>query len=126
MLINQEIQLSLSLWSEFKVIRRQLPNFYPNNGYFFTNTFDIQTESLSLNYINPTNQNRLNVIMKLHKDGWSNKEIVTFLDLNGIKRRNKKDNYTIKDVWVCINKLKKREQRKHNTKFKVGDWELWK
>ena len=64
--------------------------------------------------------------MKLHNDGWSNKEIVTFLNLNGIKRRNKKDNYTMKDVWVCIQKLKKREQRKHNNQFKVGDWELWK
>ena len=55
--------------------------------------------------------------MKLHKDGWSNKEIVTLLNLNGIKRRNKKDNYTMKDVWVCIQKLKKRKQRKHNTQF---------
>ena len=32
----------------------------------------------------------------------------------------------MKDVWVCISKLKKREQRKHNTQFKVGDWELQK
>ena len=63
--------------------------------------------------------------MELYKDGWSNKEIVTFLNLNGIQRRNKKDNYTMKDVWVCISKLKKREKRKHNTQFKVGDWELW-
>ena len=64
--------------------------------------------------------------MKLHKDGWSNKEIVTFLNLNGIKRRNKKDNYTMKDVRVCIQKITKREHRKHNTQFEVGDWELWK
>ena len=48
---------------------RNLTNFYPNNGNFFTNTFDIETESLSLNYINPTNQNKLNVIMKLHNKG---------------------------------------------------------
>ena len=120
---TQTIQLQ---WNKFKVTYRNLPNFYPNNGYFFTNTLDIETESLSLNYINPTNQNRLNVIMKLHNKGWSNKEIVTFLNLNGIQRRNKKDNYTMKDVWVCISKLKKREQRKHNTQFKLGDWELWK
>ena len=111
-------------WSEFKVTHRNLPNFYPKNGYFFTNTIDIETEFLSLNYINPTNQYRLNVIMKLHNDGWSDKEIVIFLNLNGIKRRNKKDNYTMKNVWVCISKLKKREQRKHYTQFKVGDWEV--
>ena len=64
--------------------------------------------------------------MELHNKGWSNKEIVTLLNLNEIQRRNKKDNYTVKDVWVCIQKLKKRELRKHNTQFIVGDWELWK
>ena len=112
-------------WNEFKVTYRNLLNFYPNNGYFFTNTLDIKTESLSLDYINPTNQNRLNVIMELYNKGWSNKEIVTFLNLNGTKRRNKKDNYTMKDVWICIKKLKKREQRKQKTQFKIGDWEFW-
>ena len=64
--------------------------------------------------------------MELHNKGWSNKEIVTLLNLNEIQRRYKKDNYTVKDVWVCIQKLKKRELRKHNTQFIVGDWELWK
>ena len=81
-----ENKLNLSQWSKFKVIRKQLPNFYPNNGYFFINTLNIETESLSINYINPTNQNKLNVILKLYKDGWSNKEIVTFLNLNGVKK----------------------------------------
>ena len=112
-------------WSEFKVIRRQLPNFHPNNGYFFTNTLDIETQSLSINYINPTNQNRLNLIMKLHNEGWSNKEIVTFLNLNGIKRRNKKDDYKVKDIFMCLKKLKIREKRKSNIKYKLGKWELW-
>ena len=112
-------------WSEFKAIRRQLPNFYPNNGYFFTNTLDIETQSLSINYINPTNQNRLNLIMKLHNEGWSNKEIVTFLNLNGIKRRNKKDDYKVKDIFMCLKKLKIREKRKSNIKYKLGKWELW-
>ena len=88
-----------SQWSEFKVTYRNLPNFYPNNGYFFTNTLDIETKSLSLNYINPTNQNRLNVIMKLHNRSWSNKEIITFLNLNGIQRRNKK---VCKQLWFLI------------------------
>ena len=104
---------------------RNLPNFYLNNCNFFTNTLNVEIEYLSLNYINPTNQNRLNVIIKLHNKGWSNKEMVSFLNLNGIQRRNKKDNYTIKYVWVCIIKLNKREQRKHNIQFKLGDWELW-
>ena len=33
--------------------------------------------------------------MKLHKQVWSNKEIVFFLNLNGIQRIDKKDNYII-------------------------------
>ena len=45
----------------------------PNMGYFFTNNFDIRTSSLSLDYINPSNQKRLDLIMKLHKEGKSNR-----------------------------------------------------
>ena len=62
--------------------------------------------------------------MKLHIKGWSNKQIVSFLNLSDIQRGNKKDNYTMKDVWVCNSKLKKREKRKHNAQFKEGDWEF--
>ena len=114
----------LRQWNKFKVIRRQLPNFYPNNVYFFTNNLDIETQSLSINYINPTNQNRLNLIMKLHNEGWSNKRIVTFLNLNGIERRNKKDDYKVKDIFMCLQKLKIREKRKSNIKYKLRKWEL--
>ena len=76
-------------------------------GYFFTNTLDITTSSLSLNYINPSNQKRLDLIFKLHKDGKTNKEIVHHLKIQKIKRRNKNDNYSVKDVFMCIKKLKK-------------------
>ena len=31
----------------------------------------------------------------------------------------------MKDVWVCIKKLKKRELRKQNTQYKLDRWELW-
>lgn len=31
----------------------------------------------------------------------------------------------MKDVWVCIQKLKKREFRKQNTQYKLDKWELW-
>ena len=47
----------------------------PNMGYFFTNTLDISTSSLSLDYINPSNQRRLDLIMKLHKEGKNSKNI---------------------------------------------------
>lgn len=93
-------------------------------GYFFTNTLDITTSSLSLNYINPSNQKRLDLIMKLHKEGKSNKEIVEILKVKGIKRRNKNDEYSVKDVFMCIKKLKLREERKKDIKYKLGMWEL--
>ena len=95
-------------------------------GYFFTNTLDITTSSLSLNYINPSNQKRLDLIMKLHKEGKNNKEIVKILKVKGIKRRNKNDEYSVKDVFMCIKKLKLREERKKDIKYKLGMWELCK
>ena len=63
--------------------------------------------------------------MKLHKEGKSNKEIVEILKVKGIKRRNKNDDYSVKDVFMCIKKLKKREERMKNIKYKLGKWELW-
>jgi len=77
-------------------------------GYFFTNALDITISALSLDYINPKNKKRLNLIMKLHNEGMSNKQIVEILKSKGIKRRNKNDDYSVKDVWVCIHKMKKR------------------
>ena len=93
-------------------------------GYFFTNTLDITTSSLSLNYINPSNQKRLDLIMKLHKKGKSNKKIVEILKVKGIKKRNKNDEYSVKDVFMCIKKLKLREERKKDIKYKLGMWKL--
>ena len=92
--------------------------------YFFTNTLDIRTSSLSLDYINPSNQKRLDLIMKLHKEGKSNKEIVEILKVKGIKRRNKNDEYSVKDVFMCIKKLKLREERKKDIKYKLAMWKL--
>ena len=93
-------------------------------GYFFTNTLDITTSSLSLNYINPSNQKRLDLIMKLHKEGKNNREIVEILKVKGIKRRNKNDEYSVKDVYMCIKKLKLREERMKDIKYKLGMWKL--
>ena len=94
-------------------------------GYYFTNVLDITTSSLSLNYINPKNKKRLDFIMKLHNEGKSNKRIVEILKSKGIKRRNKNDDYSIKDVFMCITKLKKREQRMKDIKYKLRKCKLW-
>ncbi len=87
-------------------------------GYFFTNTLDISTSSLSLDYINPKNKKRLN------NEGMSNKHIVEILKSKGIKRRNKNDDYSLEDVWVCIDKMKKRVDREKKVKYSLGDWIL--
>ena len=97
----------------------------PNMGYYFTNTLEITTSSLSLNYINPKNKKRLDFIMKLHNEGKTNKQIVEILKSKGVMRRNKKDEYTIKDVWVCIQKMKKREERIKEIKYKLGKWKIF-
>ena len=112
------MQQSPSQWSDFK-------GTHLYNGYYFSNTLHIVTQSCCIDYINHKNSERLNTIYRLHKDGWSNKEITHFLNIFGIKRRNKKDNYSMKDVWVCVQKLKKREFRKRNTQYKLDRWELW-
>ena len=91
-------------------------------GFYFTNILNIETRSLCFDWINPKNRNRLNVIWELHKNGFSNREICDYLNLNGYKRRNKKDNYNIKDVFMCLKKLKIKEERINDTKFKLGKW----
>lgn len=94
-------------------------------GYYFKNELNIVTSNLCINYINPNNENRLNSIWKLYQNGFSNREICDFLILNGFKRRNKKDNYSVKDVFMCIKKLKMRKIRKKEINLKLGKWELW-
>ena len=93
-------------------------------GYYFTNILDITTSSLCLDYINPNNKKRLDFIMKLHNEGKSNKRIVEILKSKGIKRRNKNDDYSVKDVIMCLNNLKKREQRRKKVKYKLGNWKI--
>ena len=79
-------------------------------GYYFTNILDITTSSLCLNYINPKNKKRLDFIIKLHNEGMTNKQIVEILKSKGIKRSNRNDNYSVKDVFMCIKKLKKEKK----------------
>ena len=83
-----------------------------NQDYYFKNKLTIYTRSCSINRINSKNQKRLDFILKLHNEGYSNVEITNFLKLFGFKRRNKKDDYKVNDVWVCLKKLKLREERK--------------
>ena len=122
MLISQEIWQNQSLLSELRVTQF----IKINQGYFFKNKLTIYTRSCSLDRISTKNQSRLDFILKLHNQGYSNVEITNFLNIFGFKRRNKKDNYKVKDVWVCLKKLKLREERKKDTRMYWGDFEIWK
>ena len=62
--------------------------------------------------------------MKLYNEGMSNKQIVEILKSRGIKRRNKNDDYSVKDVWVCIAKMKKRVDREKKVKYSLEGWIL--
>ena len=62
--------------------------------------------------------------MKLHKDGFSNKQIVETLKSKGITIRNKNNFYAVKDIWVCNNKMKKRVDREKKVKYSLVDWIL--
>ena len=93
-------------------------------SYYFTYILEITTSSLSLDYINPKNKKRLDFIMKLHNEGKTNKQIVEILKLKGIKRRNKNDDYSIKDIFMCIKKNKLREKRIKYIEYKLGNWKI--
>ena len=115
-------KFSLSLLNELRVTQF----IKINQGYYFKNKLTIYTRSCSINRINTKNQKRLDFILKLHNEGYSNVEITNFLKLFGFKRRNKKDDYKVNDVWVCLKKLKLREERKKDTRMYWGDFEIWK
>ena len=119
---SQRIWQNQSLLSELRVTQF----IKINQGYFFKNKLTIYTRSCSLDRISTKNQSRLDFILKLHNQGYSNVEITNFLNIFGFKRRNKKDNYKVKDVWVCLKKLKLREERKKDTRMYWGDFEIWK
>ena len=93
-------------WSDFK---GTVPSL--DDGYFFSNILEIQSSIFSLDLINPSNQKRLDLIFKLHKEGKTNKEILQHLKIYKIKRRNKNDDYSVKDVFMCIKKLKKKRRK---------------
>ena len=99
-------------WSGFKGIVPSL-----NEGYFFSNILEIKSSIFSLDFINPSNQKRLDLIFKLHKKGKTNREIVDHLKIQKIKRRNKNDDYSVKDVFMCIKNLKKK--RRKNEKYQI-------
>ena len=64
----------------------------------------------------------MELIFNLHKRGLSNREITDYLILLGVKKRNTQTNYTVKDFYMCIKKLKLREGRLNKIEYVLGEW----
>ena len=114
MLINPEIWQSLSPWNDFR-----------GTYIEFRNQLIITTSKFTEDWINEENRTRLETIWKLYKRGWSNREITDFLNIFGIKKRNTKTDYSIKDVFMCLKKLKIRKERLSRIEHVVGEWLVW-
>ena len=91
----------------------------------FRNQLIITTSKFTEDYINDQNSFRLELIYKLYERGLSNREITDYLILLGIKKRNTKTNYTVKDVWVCLKKLKLRKERLSKIEYVLGSWLMY-
>ena len=98
-------------WSKFK-----------GTHFIFKNQLLITTSKFTEDWINETNRNRLDTIFELYKKGWNNREITNFLNIFGIKKRKTKTDYTIKDVFMCLKKLKIRKQRLSEMDCILGEW----
>ena len=98
-------------WNEFKGTHIE-----------FRNQLLILTSKFTEDWINDKNSYRLELIFNLHKRGLSNREITNYLILLGIKKRNTRTNYTVKDVYMCIKKLKLREERLNKIEYVLGEW----
>ena len=43
----------------------------------------------------------------------------------GIKKRNSQTDYSVKDVFMCLKKLKNRKERLSKIEFFLGEWLMW-
>ena len=82
-------------WGEFKGTIPSLNRAY----FFFSNILEMQSSIISLDFIHPSNQKRLNITFKLHKKVKTNVETVQHLKIYKIKRINKSDKYSDKKLF---------------------------
>ena len=67
----------------------------------------------------------MDTIYELYKRSWNNREITNLLNTFGVKKRNTKTDYTIKDAFMCLKKIKLREKRYKQISYVLGEWILW-
>ena len=93
--------------------------------FYFIFNLTIQSNNLGVFRLNNKRSLRLELMNYLNKIGYSNREITDFLNVSNIKKVRTNTKYTPKDVFMCIKKLKKREERMKDIKYKLGKWKLW-
>ena len=109
MWINLEIWLSPLRWSKFK---------NTNNFYGWQSVVEISTRRLGLFYRSRVNSRRHYIILKLHEQGYSNKEIANYLNDNNI-RPPRTDKFDQKLVWATIKKLKIRFEKEEQLQIRI-------
>ena len=114
------------MWINRVIWQSQLPwNDFRGTYIEFRNQLIITTSKFTEDWINEENRTRLETIWKLYKRGWSNREITDFLNIFGIKKRNSQTDYSVKDVFMCLKKLKIRKERLSRIEFVLGEWLVW-
>jgi hypothetical protein len=109
MWISLVIWPSLLRWSKFK---------NTNDIYGWCSVVEVITYKLGLVYRSNVNSRRHFIILKLHEQGYSNKEIANFLNSNGIKPP-RTDSFSVRLVWVTIKKLKRRLEKEESMKINI-------
>lgn len=85
---------------------------------------EIQTYSLSMISLNENRESRLNLIYKLHNDGWSNNDISNYLNHNNILTP-KGLRYYPKLIWTTLFKYKRRLERNNNYRIVDIKEKVW-
>ena len=109
MLISLEIWRSQSRWSSFKNTSR---------FYGWESVVEVSTRKLGLVYRSRVDSRRHYIILKLHEQGYSNKEIANYLNDNNISPP-RTDKFDQKLVWATIKKLKIRLEKEKQLRTKV-------
>jgi len=97
---NRGISRNPLRWSRLK---SKIVTLYSFRVLVRSNRLTLWTRSKSV-------EERHNLLLKLHSDGWSNREITDYLNTNNIKPR-RADLWTVNNVFMSIKKLKNRYAR---------------
>lgn len=81
----------------------------------------IITRELTIPQLPTDREKRLEFIYQLHLEGRSNKFITDYFNSRDVKTPRGKS-YTQKNIWVTIEKYKKRLERMTDTTYTTTDW----